>query len=655
MGVCTPRRQRIETETQEIIVVPGSELYMPRGYPENPWYPLPKDYGDLTVGGQKEARIAAVCNQKTPEDFVQAWDLFRRLYLMTTEPGFFYQDFYPSPPFHYEAIYNAGAYSRNIMAAPRGFAKSVIIATELPLMLLLTRRYFKIGMVLATDKMIEERFDTIMRQLTENQAIVDDFGTQRVKRGDGIWSRHFFRTGMGSQMSGFSVTGRKRGARPDFLIMDDPEYDDNPDSETSSIRLREEFETLLFRQLMPMLHKQASIYWLGTIVGSRSFLYHALTEDDQRFKYWNRKIYKSATLDEENPEKITEVLWDGKWDARSLEVKMLEVGRAAFMSEYQNTPGSEDEKVLRIDEIMTEYEIRDLPEVFHPLSADNIVYYNKWNNASKEWEPAEKSCKELFSKMYRILTYDPARGMSAHHDYSSLAILGFDTDNTLWVLDMWMGRAKDSIILNHLYQLGMKWMPKVVGVESVSMQIQLADSVCVFLRERQEGGWVPRVVPVDYRNVANRRSKADRIATLGWRFDKGRIKYPRHLAKRWPFNMLYAQTRDFTYDMALLSHDDAIDSVAMGHYVIHNKGIVGVTQEIPKTLQERMQCGEMNIGGVPIISALNADELDPMTVEFLLDKAYKAGYNSEAGNKVFERKPYHVRHFYYGKRSRNGI
>jgi hypothetical protein len=598
--------------------------------------------------------VATVCRQRTPQEFVQAWDLFRRLYLMTTEPGFFYQDFYPSPPFHYKLIYDAGAYSRNIMAAPRGFAKSVIVGVELPMLLLLTRKFFKVGMVLATDKMIEERFDMVMRQLTENQAIVDDFGTQRVKRGDGIWSRHFFRTESGSQMSGFSVTGRKRGARPDLLIMDDPEYDDNPDSETSSVRLREEFEILLFRQLLPMLHKKAAIYWLGTIVGSRSFLYHALHEDDPRFKYWNRKVYKSATLDETDPNKITSVLWDGKWDKQSLEIKMLEVGKAAFMSEYQNTPGSDDERVLHIDEIMTEYEIPDFPEVFHPLTSDNQLVYNKWNNALKEWEQVEVTCKDLFNKMYRIMTYDPARGMSSHHDYSSLAILGFDTDNTLWVLDMWMGRAKDSVILNHLYQLGIKWMPRVVGVESVSMQIQLADSVSVFLRERQEGGWVPRVVPVDYRNVANRRSKADRIATLGWRFDKGRIKYPRHLAKRWPFNMLYAQTRDFTYDMALLSHDDAIDSVAMGHYVIHNKGIVGATQEIPKTIQERIQQGELMMAGIPLIGALNADELDPATVEFLLDKSYKPGYNSEAGNKMFQRKPYYVKRMYYGRSQKNG-
>jgi len=73
----------------EVIVEPINYRKVLGG--DNPWYPLPKDYPELTPEGQKQARLAALRRQDTPLEFVAAWDLFRRLYLMTTEPGVFYR------------------------------------------------------------------------------------------------------------------------------------------------------------------------------------------------------------------------------------------------------------------------------------------------------------------------------------------------------------------------------------------------------------------------------------------------------------------------------------------------------------------------------------------------------------------------------------
>ena len=615
---------------------------------KNPLFPLPLDYPELSEDGQRKARLAAVVNHKTPLDFVVAWDCFRRLYLLTTPPGFFYHNYSPSPAFHFEAICDVGKYARNLLAAPRGFAKSVILGTELPMFLLLTKPYYRIIMSMATDKLIEARFDIIMRQFTENEFIREDFGILKPKRGDAIWNRHHIQLMNGSKLEGFSVTGRKRGARPDMFILDDPEYDPESDSEESSLILKEKFETFLFRQVIPMLEPESSIFWVGTMIGRRSFLYHACQGEDPRFRFWNRKILKSLYVDPSDPTKKS-ILWAGKWSEASLNARKEEIGNSAFMAEYQNDPTSMEEKTLRIDRLKNEYLIQDFEEeiqVRSPLTSPVEVCYHLFNPTTKKWALNKIPANKLYQGMFRIITFDPARGLSPHNDYACITVLGFDSENCMWILDMWMGRAKEEALLNNIYKLGMKWQPRVLGIESISMQIQIVDSMKILLEERKVGGWMPKVMPVDYMINKKRKSKADRIATLEWRFTAGKIKYPHHLSSKWPIRELYAQTRDFTYDMALLRFDDAIDSVAMAHYVIHGKGAKNFPSVREVTIADKIKAGQLTEHGVSLLSGTNASEIDRETFQAILDRSYLGGHDGHK-EKPRARKPYVIRRPHY--------
>jgi hypothetical protein len=594
----------------------------------NPWYPLPPDYGELSKEGQKQARLATLRRQSTPMELVAAWDLFRRLYLMTTEPGFFYHNFAPSPPFHYEAIHDLGAFARNLLAAPRGSAKSVLLGTEVPLFLLLTRPYFRIVLSLATDKMIEARFDRIMKQITDNPMVVDDFGVQQPVRGKGIWNRHHIQLNNGSMMEGFSVTGRKRGARPDLFLLDDPEYD--PESETTGQMMKEKFETFLFKQVIPMLEHGSGIFWIGTMISRRSFLYHAAYNQDPRFQFWNIKVLPALRTNREDPAKMS-VLWEGKWSQEILEARRLEIGDTAFQSEYLNSPTSDEDRTLAVDNIKNEYQALDA-DGQPPLVSKVPIHYHVLDKETLEWKEKVTPAGELYSKMFRIITMDPARGMNQHSDYTCIAVLGFDSNNCLWVLDMWMGRAPESTLLSQMYKLGVKWAPRIVGIESVSMQIQIVDSAQTYLQGRAEGGWMPRVMPISYAKGKGPMGKSDRIATLEWRFDAGKIKYPKHLANQWPFTALYSQTRDFTYDLALLPFDDAIDAVAMGHYVVHGKGLKGSLEVQPPTTAEKIRAGKVVEYGIGIADAIDTVNMDPEILDALLDRSSKLRYNDGRDN-----------------------
>jgi len=588
----------------------------------NPWFPLPRNYPELGPEEQKQARLLGVSTQNTPQELVYAWDLFRRLYLMSPGEGFFYHKFVPSPSFHYEAIHDVGRYARNILAAPRGNAKSVILGTELPLFLALTRPYYRIVLSLATDKQIEERFDTIIKQYTENPYILEDFGNMQPPRGKGIWNHHHLQLLNGSKLVGYSVTGRKRGARPDLFILDDPEFDVSGTTGSATL-LIDQFETFLFRQVIPMLEDGSAIFWVGTMISRRSFLYHACHGDDSRFNFWNRKVLRARTDTSGN--RTPKLLWDVKWSKDILAAREAEIGSAAFAAEYLNAPSSEQAKVLTIDPTKNEYYVDpDFP--VKPFDPASRVYYNVYDTHSEEWVAQVKPASELFGQMYRVITFDPARGLTSHHDYSCLAVMGVDSNNCVWLLDMWMGRDNEGALLATIYKYIRKWNPRAVGVESVGMQIQLVDAMKDYLQKVGDETRAPRIVPINYKSTTRAEPKAARIATLEWRFEQGKMKYPSHRSGSWPIKQLYQQTSDFTYDLALLSFDDAIDSVAMINYIIHGRGSKEHTPLPDKTPLQLMKSGQMHISGIPIISGLATEEIDSDLLDILVDKTYAKTY-----------------------------
>lgn len=185
-------------------------------------YPLPLDYGELSLDGQREARLAVLHRQDTPQHLCEAWDFFRKIYLAGVGRLFFKNDFVPSPDFHFQMVYDLGKFARNCIAAPRGSAKSTVIGLEIPMLLALTRPHYEMSLGLATDRLVEERFDKLIQQFVENELILQDFGEVKPPRGQKIWNHHQLSLTNGAIIKGLSVMGRKRGGRPRLFILDDP-------------------------------------------------------------------------------------------------------------------------------------------------------------------------------------------------------------------------------------------------------------------------------------------------------------------------------------------------------------------------------------------------------------------------------------------------
>jgi hypothetical protein len=581
--------------------------------PSNAMYPLPPDYADLTEDGQRLARVNACCLRRDPEEYVTSWAFFRQAYLEVTPEGFFYKRRKASPPAHSQMVWDMAAYGRNVHVAPRGSAKSTVIGKEIPIKEALTRPFCAELLVLAIHPMVEQRFATFQKQFTDNEYIINDFGRMRPKHGQGKWSLTELSLANGATIRGVSVDGAKRGERPDMIILDDPEYDpDHPGQETS---LRENLESLLFHQLLPMLDTDDQVFeWVGTLLNCRSALYAAAKGDDPRFKFFNRRIYSSSHVDDATGQTV--YFWPQKWDAEALETKRQELGDLAFQAEYQNDPISDKDRAFHIHDDFDTYTL-----------AEDKVYFK----SAPDGALTTLNAREWLETMGRVFTVDLRHNIQSTSDFDGILSVGIDHRGTWWILDLFLGRVTGERIMSEAWRMGLIWHPQVVGIESVAGQTyftQWFDSNVAKGTFGPSGStWRPRCVwPIRY---PHKLSKEQRINALVPRFANHRIRMPAHLKGHWPMSELWRQVCLYTPDGLSLDHDDAIDMLAMVPYC--PRPTVTGELEPPETTDAYDQLMQGNATdpktGLPYTSGLDISQIPWAVIQKFLASNSKAAYN----------------------------
>jgi len=591
----------------------------------NSYYPLPQDYPHLTKDGQKQARMSVLQDRSSAAATVTAWWAFRQWYLKPV-PNF-YKRWFDSPPFHYQIIRDAQEHDYNVLCAPRGSAKSVVAGTELPLLDLCTMPYSDTALCLSTDAMVEERFDRIMEQLDGNDRILDDFG--KLKIASGVWNRHYLRLANGAKLRGFSTEGRKRGARPDRFILDDPEYD--PKTKSASEKMREDFEWMLFRIIMPMLEEGCKLLWIGTILSRKSFLYWASSGTDKRFKFWNIRIYEAGT---EMPSgEFTDLLWPKRWTSEVLIKRKQRLGAAAFYAECMNKPMSEQDRLLDLKEDRNLYHASG-PVSANPLApGDADVTYNLCL-PDGAMEPQLHPYAKWVRSLFRMTTVDFAYTVSRTSDFSCVVTTGFDRHDIAHVLDLWLGKASPDDVRKIILAQGARWQSHVLAPESIAIQKRLAEELRRAVEEAAANlDWHPAVISPKY---PVNTSKGVRIANaLEWRVAAGKLKLPASpetMGELYPletqvaFRMLRAHLADFTVDLQLLMNDDDVDALAMIGYVPRRSGVNVAEEREEPSFEENILQGKMYepITGLPYLNSLGSQRITPALLDAVRQSAPRA-------------------------------
>lgn len=375
------------------------------------------------------------------------------------------------PDFHVE-IYDLAKDSslkRVAIIAPTGFGKSSCVSLAFPLWASSYAHYAEILIISATAEFANYRLRLIKTEIESNDLLRDDFGIQQ---GD-IWRDNeinlnnevrILARGRGSQVTGM---------RPELIIVDDIETEDQAKSELERASLREWFYKTLMNRPAP----GGRIFMIGSISSKLAFLNEFLTEESKQV--WETRVYRTTQCHS---------IWDAKWSDSDLAKKKVEL--APF------------------------------PGIYEALYESDVTQIQKYT-FQKDWlRFYDELPKEKFPL---FVTVDPAIGEGIHNDYTAIIVGGMDTNGILWIADVIKQRFNVEALelFGALFQIYDRYKPVKIGIESVAFQKFLK---VFFESECRRIGKYPLIVELKHDTPTTKQARISSLAPL---FQSGRVMLKR--------------------------------------------------------------------------------------------------------------------------------
>ena len=304
---------------------------------------------------------------------------------------------------------------RRAVAAPRGHAKSTTLTFKGSMHAILYQyKHYPIILSDSSDQ-AEGFLENIRVEFEENGLIREDFGNLQGK----VWRNNVILTTTNIKVeaigSGKKIRGRKhRNWRPDLLVLDDIENDENVRTSEQRSKLSNWFN----KAVSKAGDSYTDIVYIGTLLHYDSLLAHTLTntgyksikykavlsfsQADDLWKEWE-DIYTDLSNDSHAEDakaffeahkaemlKGTEVLWEEKLSYYDLMKMRIDEGEASFNSEEQN----------------------------EPINPDDCLFQEEWLDYYNE---AEVDFKDRSFVFYGFV--DPSLGKTKHSDFSAIITL----------------------------------------------------------------------------------------------------------------------------------------------------------------------------------------------------------------------------------------
>lgn len=295
----------------------------------------------------------------------------------------------PSPEFHREldAIWQQGILKgrypltpadtkaisrlpgvRRAVAAPRGHAKSTNLTFKGTMhSTLYGYKHYPI-IISDSSEQAEGFLDNIRVEFEENTAILEDFGPLA----GSVWRSNVLVTKTNIKIeaigSGKKIRGRKhRNWRPDLIILDDVENDENVRTPEQRSKLKNWFDKAVSKSgddytdivyIGTLLHYDSLLAKTLTNPAYRSIKYKAVIQFSQADDLWQQweSIFTDLSNDDREADALaffqahkaamlegTQVLWKEKLSYYDLMVMRVSEGEASFNSEEQNEPINPDD------------------------------------------------------------------------------------------------------------------------------------------------------------------------------------------------------------------------------------------------------------------------------------------------------------------------
>ena len=334
------------------------------------------------------------------------------------------------------------------IAAPRGHAKSTAITFAYVLACVLFRERNYVVIISDTEGQATLFLNDIKRELVENEDIIQLFGIEKIEKDQETdiiircTDKHRFRiVAKGSEQK---VRGMKwRNQRPDLIVGDDLENDEivmNPDR-------RNKFRRWMNGAVLPILSKEGVIRIVGTILHIDSYLenrmprLHSKNTIVDPLKTWSKSkigAWLSVKYRAHN-EDFSEVLWPEMYNERWLKEKrhdLVTQGQAdIYNQEYLNYPIDESRAMFRRSDML-------------PITDEQF-----------------KGIMEETIPLYYYVGVDLAVSTDKRADFSAFVVVGVDSNNVMFVVDVIRGRYDTKEIIEIFFEIASKYDPQWFSIE----------------------------------------------------------------------------------------------------------------------------------------------------------------------------------------------
>lgn len=458
--------------------------------------------------------------------------------------------------------------SRNVIAAPRGHAKSTNLTFKDSIHATVYGYKHYILLLSDSSEQAEGFLDEIKTELEENADLIEDFGSLK---GDKTWRSNGILTKNDIKIeaigSGKKVRGRKhRNWRPDLIVLDDIENDENVNTPEQRKKLKSWFE----KAVSKAGDTYTDIVYIGTVLHYDSLLNNVLHNPRYHAKKYRAVISWAAnqslwdewesiytnlfnenheidaqTFFEANREEMlegTEVLWEDKLSYYDLiEMKVTE-GEASFNSELQNDP----------------------------IDPDNATFNEEW------FDYYEPELMDFSSAEYVFVgANDPSLGKNKKSDTSSIINLALSNKTGyMYVVDASVEKRKPDVIIDDVFEMNRRLKRDYrkgfykFGVEVVQFQYYFKEVMAA--KSAEEGEYLP------IEEIQSTVNKMLRIESLQPVIKNKYLKFNRD------HKSLLKQLQEFPMG----KNDDAPDGLQMAVQLAQSiKGIAAKTTY--KTVQRR--------------------------------------------------------------------
>lgn len=447
-------------------------------------------------------------------------------------------------PYNDAAVISRMDGSKNVVAAPRGHAKSTSFTFKDSLHAALYQYKHYIIILSDSSDQAEGFLTDIKTELEDNADIHEDFGKQQGK----AWKANVILTAKDVKIeaigSGKKIRGRRHRAwRPDLLVLDDVENDEN----VNTADQRRKLESWFKKAVSKAGDTYTDIMYIGTVLHYDSLLsnvlknpeyesrtYQAVIAFAEREELWDKWTEIYTNLFDENHKQNarkyyeanelemlrgSKVLWPEKLDYYKLMVIRVSDGEAAFNSELQN----------------------------NPIDPDNAAFNPEWFDYYEEELMDFKDSRFIF-----IGANDPSLGKNQKADTSSIINLALDQyTGYMYVESASVERRKPDVIINDVFEMSRRLKRDYhkgfyrFGVETVQFQYFFKDVMAALSVELGE------YIPIEeIQSIAN---KMLRIQSLQPYIKNGYIKFNRK------HKTLLKQLEEFPMG----KNDDAPDGLQM--------------------------------------------------------------------------------------------